>query len=93
LPIRNLTQRSSPFIECSGMNLITLEETLIKPTPDRRSRSLGSFRAVTHKYFATEAIREFALEAFLFAIIVAISTWPIIAAANALNEFLQRTAI
>jgi hypothetical protein len=75
------------------MNLITLEETPIKPTPDRRSRSLGSVRAVTRKYFATEAIREFAIEAFLFAILVAISAWPIIAAANALNEFLQRTAI
>jgi hypothetical protein len=75
------------------MNLITLEETPIKPTPDRTSRTLRAFRAVTHKYFATEAIREFAVEAFLFAIIVAISAWPIIAAANALNEFLERTAI
>jgi hypothetical protein len=60
-----------------------LEETPIKPKPNRRSRSPGSFRAVTHKYFATEAIREFAVETFLFAIIVAISAWPIIGAVNA----------
>jgi len=70
------------------MNLITLEETPIKPTPDRRSRSLGSFWAVTQKYFATEAIRDFAVEAILFAILMAISACPIIVAANALNEFL-----
>jgi hypothetical protein len=70
------------------MNLIILEKTPIKPRPDRRSRSSGSFRAVTHKYFATEAIREFAVEALVFAIIMAISAWPIIAVANALNECL-----
>jgi hypothetical protein len=28
----------------------------------------------------------------LFAIIVAISAWPVLAAADALNQFLQRTA-
>jgi hypothetical protein len=34
---------------------------------------------------------EFVIEALLFAIIVAISTWPVFAAADALNQFLQRT--
>jgi hypothetical protein len=33
---------------------------------------------------------EFAIEALLFAIIMAISAWPIFAAADALNQFLQR---
>jgi hypothetical protein len=32
------------------------------------------------------------MEALLFAIIVGISTWPILAAADALSKFLQRTA-
>jgi hypothetical protein len=32
---------------------------------------------------------EFAIEALLFAIIVAISAWPMFAAAGALHEFLQ----
>jgi hypothetical protein len=32
------------------------------------------------------------IEVLLFAIIIAISTWPILAAADALNDFLQRTA-
>jgi hypothetical protein len=35
---------------------------------------------------------EFVIEALLFAIIVAISVWPVFAAADALNQFLQRTA-
>jgi len=34
---------------------------------------------------------EFAIEALLFAIIVAISAWPVFAAANALSEFLQNS--
>ena len=32
---------------------------------------------------------EFVIEALLFAIIVAISAWPVFAAAGALHEFLQ----
>jgi hypothetical protein len=32
---------------------------------------------------------EFTIEALLFAIIVAISAWPIVEAVNALNQFLQ----
>jgi hypothetical protein len=71
------------------MDLITSEETVIKPIPYRNGRS---FRAMTRKYFATEAVWEFAIETFLFAIILAISAWPVVAAANALNEFFQRAA-
>ena len=33
------------------------------------------------------------MEVLLFAIIVAISAWPIVAAAAALSEFLQRTPV
>jgi hypothetical protein len=33
---------------------------------------------------------EFVVEALFFAIIVAISAWPMLAAAGALHEFLQR---
>jgi len=45
---------------------------------------------LTRSYFASEKSWEFAIEALFFAIIVAISAWPIFAAADALNEFLQR---
>jgi hypothetical protein len=46
---------------------------------------------LTRSYFANEKSWEFAIEALFFAIIVAVSAWPIFAAADALNEFLQRT--
>jgi hypothetical protein len=75
------------------MSVITVKRTLRKRTPDRRSLVLRSFRELTRSYFAREKSWEFGIEALLFAVIVAMSAWPIIAAANALNEFLQRTAI
>jgi hypothetical protein len=74
------------------MSVITVKRRLIKRTPYRRSLVLRSFRGITRNYFASEKSWEFAIEALLFAIIVAISAWPVFAAANALNEFLQRTA-
>jgi hypothetical protein len=58
----------------------------------RRSLVLRSFRQLNRSYFASEKSWEFVIEALLFAIIIAISAWPIFAAADALNQFLQRTA-
>jgi hypothetical protein len=55
------------------------------------SRRLRSFRELTRRYFGHETKLQFVIEALLFAIIVAVSTWPVLAAANALNKFLQRT--
>ncbi|MGZ4974488.1 MAG: hypothetical protein ACXWDN_17140 [Limisphaerales bacterium] len=52
-----------------------------------------SFREVTQNYFAREKNWEFIIEALLFAIIVAISAWPIVVAAGALDEFLRTAAI
>ena len=49
-----------------------------------------SFRELTRDYLVREKVWEFAIEALLFAIIVAISAWPIFAAVGALNEFFQR---
>ncbi len=40
-------------------------------------------------YFASEKSWEFAVEALLFAIIAAISTWPIFAAADAVSALLK----
>jgi hypothetical protein len=81
------------------MSAITVKRTLRKKTPGpmvnmtdsgqyRRSLVLRSFRGLTRNYFAGEKSLEFVIEALLFAIIVAISAWPIIAAADALNKFL-----
>jgi hypothetical protein len=90
LTIRNLTRRAPRFIQRLTMSVITVKRTVIKPTPYRRSLVLRSFRGLTRSYFASEKSWEFAIEALLFVIIVAISAWPIFAAADALNEFLQR---
>jgi ABC-type uncharacterized transport system fused permease/ATPase subunit len=95
--------RRAASIECSTMSVITVKRPLRKRTPDtmgnttdrsqyRRSLVLRSFRQLSRSYFASEKSWEFVIEALLFAIIVAISTWPVFAAANALNQFLERTA-
>jgi hypothetical protein len=72
------------------MNVITVRRTR-KRTSTQTSRTLRSFRDLTRSYFARERNWQFAIEALLFAIITAISVWPILNAADALNEFLQRT--
>jgi hypothetical protein len=58
----------------------------------RRSLVLRSFRQLSRSYFASEKSWEFVIEALFFAIIVALSTWSVFAAADALNQFLQRTS-
>jgi hypothetical protein len=73
------------------MNVITVKRTVIRRTQNKISATRRSFRELTRSYFASEKSWEFAIEALFFAIIVAISAWPIFAAADALNEFLQRT--
>jgi hypothetical protein len=74
------------------MSVITVNTERIKQALNRTSSSPRSFRELTRGYFATEMSWEFVIEVLLFAIIVAISTWPILAAGDALNDFLQRTA-
>ena len=91
-----MTRRMRRFIERSTMSVITVKRTVvkrtvIKRTPYRRSLVLRSFRGLTRSYFASEKSWEFAIEALLFVIIVAISAWPVVAAVDALNEFLQHT--
>jgi hypothetical protein len=90
-----------------GMNVITVKRTVFHGLPKKTSTkrtvingrlrktstTRRSFRELTRAYFARENSLEFALEALFFAIIVAISAWPIFAAAGALNEFFQRTAV
>jgi len=76
------------------MSVLTVKRTVIRPrrrSGNKISTTCRSFRELTRSYFASEKSWEFAIEALFFAIIVAISAWPIFAAADALNEFLQRT--
>jgi len=74
------------------MNVITVRRTVKRTTNQTRSIR-RSFRELTRSYFANEKGWEFVVEVLLFAIIVAISAWPVVAAAGALSEFLQRTPV
>jgi hypothetical protein len=51
----------------------------------QRDRSL---RQLAHDFFATENHIEFVIEALLFGALLAISTWPIAAAASAISQLL-----
>jgi hypothetical protein len=73
------------------MSVITVKRTVIRRTVNKGPIVRQSFRELTQSYFASEKTWEFVIEALFFAIMVAISAWPILAAVHALNEFLQRT--
>jgi hypothetical protein len=72
------------------MNVITVRRTVKRTTP-QTCRTRRSFRDLTRSYFASEKHWEFVMELLLFAIIVAISAWPVIIAASVIGELLQRS--
>jgi hypothetical protein len=72
------------------MSVLTKTSRPTGRTVPERSTSRRSLRELTRGYFAHERKWQFIIEALLFAIIVAISAWPIVAAVGALNEFLKR---
>jgi hypothetical protein len=74
------------------MTAIKVKRTITRQTRAQRSamRKRRSLRELSRSYLAGERTVEFTIEALLFAIIVTISAWPVLAAANALSEFLQQ---
>jgi hypothetical protein len=78
------------MIKYSTMNVITVRRTVFRRA-NKRPRTRQSFRELTRAYFARENSLEFLAEALFFLVIVAISAWPILAAAGALHEFFLRT--
>jgi hypothetical protein len=88
LTIRNLTRRASRFIQGSPMSVITVKRTVIRQRPNKAPATRRSFRELSRSYFASERSLEFVIEALLFATMMAISAWPIVAAIDALNQFL-----
>jgi hypothetical protein len=70
------------------MSVIKITRTLARPAACRRSLLLRSFREISRRYLAYESDRHFIVEALIFALITAISAWPIIGAAMALREFM-----
>jgi len=71
------------------MTAITVKRTIVRRTPAQTSARRRSLRELARRYFASESNLEFAIEALLFAIIAAISAWPVITAVGALQELLQ----
>jgi len=68
------------------MRVITIKRTKItRATFTATRRSILRF---ARDFFAGENHLEFALEALLFGVLMAISTWPIVAAADAINQLL-----
>lgn len=65
------------------MRVIKIQRTISIKTANRRS-----LRRFARDFFAGENHLEFAIEALLFGALLAISAWPIIAAADAINRFL-----
>jgi hypothetical protein len=72
------------------MTAITVKRTIVRRTCDQRPATRQSLRELSRSYLAGERTVEFTIEALLFAIIVAVSAWPVFAAANALSEFLPQ---
>ena len=86
------------------MNVITVRRTVFHGIPreepvkrivingssKKNSIPRRSIRELARDYFARENRLEFVAEALFFVIIVAISAWPILTAAGALQEFFQR---
>jgi hypothetical protein len=71
------------------MTAIIVKRKILGRSPAQRSVARRSFRDLARSYLAGEKAVEFAVEALFFAIIVAISAWPLFAAAGALHEFFQ----
>jgi len=65
------------------MRVIKIQRTI--STKPRNRRSIRKF---AREFFAKENHLEFAIEALLFGALLAISAWPIVAAADAINRFL-----
>jgi len=70
------------------MRLITIKRTVAKGKRAKASTSRRSIRQFAGDFFATENHLEFAIEAVLFGALLAISAWPIVAAASAINDIL-----
>jgi uncharacterized membrane protein len=70
------------------MRIITIKRTVF--TRERAKTSTS--RRFAQDFFATENHLEFAVEALLFAVLLVISAWPIVAAASAINDLLQTGA-
>jgi hypothetical protein len=68
------------------MRVIRIKRTV--PREKTTSTHRRSIRRFARDFFATENHLEFAVEALIFGALLAISAWPIVAAAGAISELL-----
>jgi hypothetical protein len=68
------------------MRVIKIQRTVSKET--KTSTRRRSIRQFARDFFASENHWEFAIEALVFGVLLAISAWPIAAAADAIGRFL-----
>jgi hypothetical protein len=66
------------------MHVIKIQRSIRKRDKENRSTT----RHFSRDFFAKENHVEFAIEALLFGVLVAVSAWPIVVAAGAINELL-----
>jgi hypothetical protein len=70
------------------MRVITIKRNLFKRERTKTLTSRRSIRRFARDFFATENHLEFAIEALVFGALLAISAWPIVAAAGAIAGLL-----
>jgi hypothetical protein len=74
------------------MRVIKIKRTIRKAKKPKASTDRRDLREFARNFFATENHWEFAIEALIFAILLATAAWPIVAAAGAINGLLQTAA-
>jgi hypothetical protein len=74
------------------MHTIKIRRTI---TTSKRAKHSGRrrFLQFAQNFFARENHLEFAFEALLFGLLLAIAAWPIVAAVATINEFLRAGAV
>jgi hypothetical protein len=91
LTIRNLTAQMVRLD--SDMRVIKIQRTIVRHQETKTPTNRRSIRQFARDFFAKENHWEFAVEALLFAILLGISSWPIVSAVGAVQEFLARMPI
>jgi hypothetical protein len=75
------------------MRVITIQRTIAKGQRSGTSTNRRSIRQIAGDFFARENHWEFAIEAFIFGLLLAVSVWPIATAAGAIHQFLASVSI
>jgi hypothetical protein len=74
------------------MKVIKVKRIIKKPSAQERSTTHKAPGEFMRHYFTHESWWHFAIDALVFAVLAAISAWPIFAAIDALSKFLPGSA-